>query len=147
VPTLYSSLPLRLPVNGSAAPTRVVEGVGIQFPQLPDAGTIDRQRNPVRRVLPGQTLEGKIVRRVLPQYPFRAPAQGSVSVFVEYLVRTDGSVVVLRTLGPKQFAHAARSALEGWGYRSTKFENRLIEVVSRVEVRFDGHLANAVSQY
>ena len=78
--TLYSSLPLRLPVNGSAILTRVVEGVGIYFP-------------------------------------------------------------------PLQFAHAARSALEGWEYRPAKFENRLIEVVSRVEVRFDGPLANAASQY
>jgi len=48
---------------------RVVDGVGINFPSLPDAGATARRRDPERRVWPGQALEGAIVRRVLPAYP------------------------------------------------------------------------------
>jgi hypothetical protein len=141
-PVLYSSLPLRWSANGGVLFSRVVNGVGIYFPPLPDAGTTDRRRNPIRRVCPGQALEANFVRRVLPRFPPRTQVSDAVSVFLEYLIGADGSVKVLRTSGPILFANAARSALEAWKYRPMRFENRVIEVVSRVEVRFDGELAN-----
>ena len=61
-----------------------------------------------------------------------------MSVFVEYLIRRDGSVKVLRTSGPPPFTTAAHSAIEQWVYRPLGYENRHCEVLSRVEVRFDG---------
>jgi hypothetical protein len=143
VPEVYSSLPLRLSGNGSTLFTSVVEGVGIYFPPLPDMGTIDRRRNPIRRVWPGHALEASITRRVVPQYPSGPHVQEVVSVFLEYLIGTDGSVKVLRTSGPTLFANAARAAIERWEYRPARFEDGIIEVVSRVEVRFDGDLTNA----
>jgi hypothetical protein len=138
-PTLYSSLPVRSPVPGNALFAPVVEGVGINFPSLPDAGATDR-RNPERRVLPGQALEAAIYRRVLPEYPRGTKAHGAVSVFLEYLVTRNGSVKVLRTSGPAPFTNAAQSAVERWAYRPVRFGDRLIEAVSRVEVRFDSEL-------
>ena len=39
------------------------------------------------------------------------------------------------------FDKAARAALERWAYRPIRFEGHLIEVVSRVEVRFNAELA------
>jgi len=143
VSLLYSSLPLRLPSNSSALFTDVVKGVGIFFPPLPDIGTIDRRKNPVRRVWPGQGVEPNITRRVLPKYPAGTQERVAVSVFLEYLIGTDGAVRVLRTSGPTLYANAARSAVERWEYQPVKFDGATIEVISRVEVRFDGELANA----
>jgi Gram-negative bacterial TonB protein C-terminal len=143
MPLVYSSLPLRLSGNSSALFTDVVKGVGIFFPPLPDIGTIDRRKNPIRRVWPGQGLEDNIIRRVLPEYPFGAREREAVSVFLEYLIGTDGAVRVLRTSGPPPFAKAARSAVERWQFKPVEFEDGIVEVISRVEVRFDGELANA----
>jgi len=105
-------------------------------------GMTDRKRDPIRHVWPGQALAADLIRRVLPEHPSGTRMRAAVSVFVEYLIRTDGSVRVLRSSGPLLFANAARSALEQWEYRPVRFENGIIEVVSRVEVRFDGELAN-----
>jgi hypothetical protein len=135
--TLYSSLPL-MPASGEVLPLYVADGVGINFLALPDIGTVYRQGNAKWRVWPGQALEGFIVRRVLPEYPHDTKIQGAVSVFVEYLIRGDGSVKVLRTSGPTPFTTAAHSAIEQWVYRPLGYENRHCEVLSRVEVRFDG---------
>ena len=142
-PALYSSLPLKMSVHLEELRLYVDNGVGIKFMTLPDVGATDRQRNPERRVWPGQALEGAIVRRVLPEYPRGTQTQGTVSVFVEYLIRQDGSVKVLRTCGPAPFASTAQSAIERWVYRPVWFENRPFEVVSRVEVKFDGGLAES----
>jgi hypothetical protein len=142
---LYSSLPLKIPNQGGTLFTSVIYGVGINFPSLPDAGARDRRRKPERRVWPGRALENVVVRRVLPQYPQGTEARGAVSVFVEYLIAVDGSVKVLRSSGPTPFTDAARSAIERWVYRPITCENRLCEVVSRVEVRFDGTLTESES--
>lgn len=144
-PALYSSLPLR-PIQGERLHLYVDDGVGIKFMPLPDIGATYRQRNSEMRVWPGQALEGAIVRRLLPEYPSRTKTEGAVSVFVEYLIRQDGSVKVLRTSEPAPFCIAAQSAIERWLYRPVWFENRPFEVVSRVEVRFDGELAESGPQ-
>jgi hypothetical protein len=135
--TLYSSLPLTQ-ANGNDLPVYVETGIGINFFPLPDIGAVYRQGNEEWRVWPGQALEGFIVRRVLPEFPRNTNTQGNVSVFVEYLIRRDGSVKVLRTSGPPSFSAAARSAIEQWRYRPLEYEDQRCEVVSRVEVRFDG---------
>ncbi len=103
---------------------------------------IDPRRTPTRRVWPGQALERNINRRVVPRYPREAPAGEAATVLLEYLIGADGSVKVLRTLGPALFVQSARSALESWEYRPVRFQNRIIEVVSRVEIKFDGELAS-----
>jgi len=141
-PALYSSLPLGSALR-EAVRLYIDDGVGINFLPLPDIGATYRQGNAEWRVWPGQALEGDIVRRVLPEYPLGTNTRGIVSVYVEYLIRLDGSVKVLRTLGPAPFAIAARSAIERWVYRPVWFENRPFEVVSRVEVRFDSDLAES----
>jgi hypothetical protein len=135
--TLYSSLPL-MPASGGVLPLYVADGVGINFLALPDIGAVYQQGNDEWRVWPGQALEGFIVRRVLPEYPHDIKIRCPVSVFVEYLIRRDGSVKVLRTSGPTPFTTAAHSAIEQWVYRPLGYENRHCEVLSRVEVRFDG---------
>lgn len=138
----YSSLPISSSGGEHAVATAVVHGVGIRFLTLPDMGLTDRLRNPLRRVWPGQPLETEINRRVIPKYPRGAPADsGAVSVFLEYVIGTDGAVRVLRSSGPALFDKAARSALEYWTYRPIRFEGQVIEVVSRVEVKFDAGLA------
>jgi len=137
---LYSSLPLGN-THGEAVRLYVDEGVGINFLPLPDIGATYRKGSAEWRVWPGQALEADVVRRVLPEYPRGATTRGTVPVFVEYLIREDGSVKVLRTLGPAPFTTAARMAIERWVYRPVLFENRRFEVVSRVEVRFDSDLA------
>jgi periplasmic protein TonB len=142
-PDEYSSLPFQSGGDRSAPFTQVIQGVGVYFPPLFDMGRIDRSRNPIRRVWPARALEGKIMRRTLPHYPKQAARGESASVFLEYLICTDGSVRVLRTSGPALFAAAARSALERWEYEPVRFEKAVIEVVSRVEVRFDGELATS----
>jgi len=139
--TLYSSLPLKIPPQGGTLPLYVADGVGINFLSLPDIGATYRQGSAEWRVWPGQALESFIVRRALPEYPGGTNARGAVSVFVEYLITQAGSVKVLRTSGPPPFAGAARSAIERWVYQPLEYENRSCEVVSRVEVRFDGELA------
>ena len=136
--TLYSSLPLGTPDAVDVLHAYVAEGVGIDFFPLPDVGATYRQGNAEWRVWPGQALENFIVRRVLPEYPRGTNTQRAVSVFVEYLVLRDGSVRVLRTYGPAPFSRAAKSAIEQWIYLPLRYENRPCEVVSRVEVRFDG---------
>ncbi len=88
--TLYSSLPLRIPVQGSALFTQVIAGVGINFPSLPDAGATDRRRNPERRIWPGQALEGAIVRRVLPEYPRGTRTRGRCPYSSNTLLRWTG---------------------------------------------------------
>jgi len=135
--TLYSSLPI-VPGKGNVIPLYVADGVGINFLSLPDIGAVYRQGNTERRVWPGQALESFIVRRVLPEYPHDTSVRGAVSVFVEYVIRRDGSVKVLRTAGPAVFTRAAQSAIEQWVYRPLGYEDRRCEVISRVEVRFDG---------
>lgn len=144
-PALYSSLPL-VARRGEAVRLYVDDGVGINFLPLPDIGATYRQGNAEWRVWPGQALEGYIVRRVLPEYPRGTNARATLSVFVEYLIRQDGSVKVLRTSGPAPFTTAAQAAIELWLYRPVWFENRPFEVVSRVEVRFDGELAESDPQ-
>jgi hypothetical protein len=140
--SLYSSLPLRMPADGEVLPTYVSEGVGINFLSPPDIGAVYRQGNAEWRIWPGQALENFIVRRVLPVYPHSGTDfRGAVSVFVEYLILQDGSVKVLRTSGPALFSHAAQSAIKRWQYRPLEYENHSCEVVSRVEVRFDGEFA------
>ena len=67
-----------------------------------------------------------------------------ISVSLEYVIGIDGSVRVLRSSGSALFEKAARTALEGWTYRPIRFEGHLIEVVSRVEVRFDAQLARGL---
>ncbi len=141
-PTLYSSLPLGMPTEGDALPIYVADGVGINFLSLPDIGATYRQGNTEWRVWPGQALESFLVRRVLPEYP-GGTSPGAVSVFVEYLISQDGSVKVLRTSGSTPFTRAAQSAIEQWVYRPLQYENRPCEVVSRVEVRFDGEFAQS----
>ncbi len=141
--TLYSSLPLKIPAQGGALPFYVADGVGINFLSLPSIGATYRQGNAEWRVWPGQALESFIVRRVLPEYPRGTNAHGAVSVFVEYLITRGGSVKVLRTSGPPQFAGAAQLAIERWVYQPLEYENRPCEVVSRVEVRFDSELARS----
>ena len=138
--TLYSSLPL-MPAQGDALRLYVADGVGINFLSLPDIGATYRQGNAEWRVWPGQALEGFIVRRALPEYPRGTNTRGAVSVFVEYLITRDGSVKVLRTSGPTPFTSAAQSAIERWVYQPLEYENRRCEVISRVEVRFDGEFA------
>ena len=139
--TQYSSLPLKGPASGGATQIYVAEGVGIRFLPLPDIGAIYRAGNSERKVWPGQALDGFIVRRVLPEYPRGTMTGGAVSVFVEYLILRDGSVKVLRTSGPEPFTRAAQWAIERWEYHPLWFEDRPCEVISRVEVRFDGALA------
>jgi Gram-negative bacterial TonB protein C-terminal len=135
--TLYSSLPLTDAREGELA-VYVADGIGINFFPLPDIGAVYRQGNEEWRVWPGQALESFIVRRVLPEFPRDADTRGNVSVFVEYLIRRDGSVKVLRTAGPSPFSNAARSAIGQWRYRPLEFEDQRCNVVSRLEVRFDG---------
>jgi hypothetical protein len=135
--TLYSSLPIA-PAKGNVIPMYVADGVGINFLSLPEIGAVYRQGNVERRVWPGPALESFIVRRVLPEYPRDTSVRSAVSVFVEYVIRRDGSVKVLRTAGPTAFTRAAQSAIEQWVYRPLGFEDRRCEVISRVEVRFDG---------
>lgn len=134
--TLYSSLPLVTAKSGSL-PLYVADGVGINFITLPDIGAVYRWGDAQWRVWPGQALESFIVRRVLPEYPRNTKMQGAVSVIVEYLIRQDGSVKVLRSSGPARFTEAARWAIEQWVYRPLGYEDRSCQVVSRVEVRFD----------
>lgn len=133
----YSSMPIRNAGQG----VRIVEGVGIRFLTLPDIGLIDRSQDPIRRVWPAQALESSIVRRVIPKFPEGAAAERrAVSVFAEYVVHTDGSVSVLRARGPVAYATSVTQALERWQYRPYRYRNQTIEVVSRLEVRFDGTL-------
>jgi hypothetical protein len=134
--TLYSSLPLT-DANGSVLPLYVANGVGLNFFALPDIGAVYRQGNVMWRVWPGQALEPFIVHRVLPEFPRGADTHGAVSVFVEYLIREDGSVKVSRVSGPAPYSTAARSAIEQWVYRPLEYEDRRTQVVSRVELRFD----------
>jgi hypothetical protein len=134
--TLYSSLPLG-PTRSDLIPLYITNGVGISFLRLPDIGALYRRGDSEYRVWPGQALESFIVRRVLPEYPRNSTTLGAVSVFVEYLVREDGSVKVLRSAGPTPFTNAARWAIEQWRYQPLGFEDRRCQVVSRVEVRFD----------
>ena len=141
--TLYSSLPLGMEAQGDAVRLYVDDGIGINFPSLPDIGATYRRGNGEWRVWPGQALESFIVRRVLPEYPRGTNARGAVSVFIEYLVMRDGSVKVLRTSGSTPFTSAAQSAIEQWVYRPLEYENRPCQVVSRVEVRFDSEFANS----
>lgn len=136
--SLYSSLPLKMPAQEETLPLYVADGVGIKFLSLPDIGAAYRQGNAEWRVWPGQALESFIIRRALPEYPRGTYSRGAVSVFVEYLITRDGSVKVLRTSGPEPFRGTAQSAIEGWIYRPLEYENHPCEVVSRVEVRFDG---------
>lgn len=135
--TLYSSLPLARG-NGDVLPLYVADGVGIKFFAIPDIGAVYREGNIERRVWPGQALEGFLVHRVLPEYPRGVNVSGAVSVYVEYVIREDGSVKVVRTAGPTAFSAAARAAIDQWVYRSLAFEDQRCEVLSRVEVRFDG---------
>jgi hypothetical protein len=135
--TLYSSLPLS-PTKGDLIPLYVANGVGIDFLRLPDIGALYQRGDSRWRVWPGQALESFIVRRVLPEYPRNVDTQGAVSVFVEFLIRRDGTVRVLRSAGPTPFTNAARWAIEQWTYRPLECEDRGCQVVSRVEVRFDG---------
>jgi hypothetical protein len=135
--TLYSSLPLAH-TEEAELPLYVAVGVGINFFPLPDIGAVYRQGNEEWRVWPGQALESFIVRRVLPQFPRDADTRGNVSVFIEYLIRRDGSVSVLRTSGPAPFSAAARAAIGQWRYRPLEYDDQRCEIVSRVEVRFDG---------
>jgi hypothetical protein len=139
--TLYSSLPLRMPKGEDTLRIYVVDGVGINFLSLPDIGATYRQGNAEWRVWPGQALENFLVRRVLPEYPHGTRSRGAVSVFVEYLISQNGSVKVLRTAGRAPYTRAAQSAIERWVYRPLQYESRPCEVVSRVEVRFDGEFA------
>jgi Gram-negative bacterial TonB protein C-terminal len=136
--TLYSSLPLSMPAPGQSFPIYVANGVGINFLSLPDIGATYRQGNAEWRVWPGQALERFIIRRPLPEYPRGANTAGAASVFVEYLITRDGSVKLLRTSGPALLTWAAQSAIEHWVYRPLECDNRPCEVVTRVEVRFDG---------
>ncbi len=145
--TLYSSLPLRMPAQGESLALYVADGVGINFLSLPDIGAIYRQGNAEWRIWPGEALEGFIVRRVLPEYPRGTNTRGTVSVFVEYLITRDGSVKVLRSSGLAPFTSAAQSAIERWVYRQLEYENRPCEVVSRVEVRFDGEFARSATSH
>jgi len=141
--TSYSSLPLGEGAPGDSVRLYVADGVGINFPSLPDIGAVFWRGDAEWRVWPGQALESFIVRRVLPKYPRGTNARGAVSVFVEYLVMRDGSVRILRTSGPAPFTSTARSAIEQWVYRPLEYENRPCQVVSRVEVRFDSEFANS----
>lgn len=141
--TLYSSLPLKMPAQGDTLPVYVAYGVGINFLPLPDIGAKYRQGNAEWRVWPGQALESLIIRRALPEYPRGTNTRGAVSVFVEYLITQDGSVKVLRASGPEPFRGAAQSAIERWVYRPLQYENHPCEVVSRLEVRFDGEFARS----
>jgi Gram-negative bacterial TonB protein C-terminal len=141
--TLYSSLPLKMPTPRNTLPLYVDDGVGIKFLALPDIGAEYRQGNAEWRVWPGQALENFIIRRALPEYPRGTNSRGAVSVFVEYLITGDGSVKVLRSSGPEPFRGAAQSAIEHWVYGPLEYENHPCEVVSRVEVRFDGDLARS----
>jgi hypothetical protein len=140
--TLYSSLPLKQ-ASGEMLPLYVDDGVGINFFAIPDIGAVYRQGNVERRAWPGQALEGFIVRRVLPEFPRDINVLDAVSVFVEYVIREDGSVKVVRTSGPMSFSTAARTAVEQWVYRPLGYEDRRCEVLSRVEVRFDGKFLEA----
>jgi hypothetical protein len=134
--TLYSTLPLA-PTTSGSVPLYVASGVGINFLTLPDIGAVYQSGDAKWRVWPGQALEGFLVRRVLPEYPRNTKTRGAVSVFVEYLIRQDGSVKVLRSSGPTPFTTAARWAIEKWVYRPLGYEDRSCQVISRVEVRFD----------
>lgn len=137
---IYSSLPVAIPADGAMSAS-VTHGVGIHFPVLHDAWTTDRRQQPERQVRPAQALEPFIVRRVLPDYPRGESSRAAVSVVVEYLITSDGSVRVLRTSGPAVFTEAARSAIASWAYAPVSCEHRPCEAVTRVEVRYDGELA------
>ncbi len=140
-PEVYSSLPLGSFGTDKPLITNVVRGVGIYFLPLPDMGLTDRRRDPVRRVWPGEALETEITRRVIPKFPPGTTNESGVAtVSLEYVIGIDGSVRVLRSSGPALFDKAARSAIESWTYRPIRFEGHLIEVVSRVEVKFDAGL-------
>lgn len=141
---VYSSLPLTDPGPDRPLFTHVVPGVGIRFPLLPDMGTMYWQRTPLRRIWPAQALEGQLRSRVIPKFPLRwEDAPETVSVYLEYLIRTDGSVHVLRSLGPRAFARSAAAAMEQWAYNPVMWQGRRIEVVSRVEVVFRPQLLAA----
>lgn len=142
-PSLYSSLPLKMPAAGYMLRLYLADGVGINFLALPDIGATYRRGETEWRVWPGQALESFIIRRALPEYPRGSNAHGAVSVFVEYLIMRNGSVKVLRASGPEPFRGAARSAIAGWVYRPLEYENHPCEVVSRVEVRFDGEFVRS----
>jgi len=141
--SLYSSIPLKMPAQGGTLHLYVADGVGINFLPLPDIGANYRLGSEEWRVWPGQALESFIIRRALPEYPRGTNAHGAMSVFVEYLIRQDGSVKVLRASGPEPFRGVARSAIDRWAYGPLEYENHPCEVVSRVEVRFDGEFARS----
>ena len=133
--SIYASIYSSLPTSYSGS--MVVGGVGLRFPDLPDMGKIDPRQPTMRRVWSGRALEANIARRTIPKFPQGTPAGPPVSVFLEYLIRHDGSVKVLRSLGPAPYVAASRTALEQWQYHPVRFQNQVIGTISRVEVRFD----------
>jgi len=141
--TLYSSLPFGMEGQGDGVRLYVADGVGINFLSLPDIGATYRGGDAGMASVAGSGVRKLHCSMCAAVVSPRNKCPRCSVVFIEYLVMRDGSVMVLRTSGPKPFTNAAQSAIEQWVYRPLEYGNRPCQVVSRVEVRFDSEFANS----
>jgi TonB family protein len=90
-------------------------------------------------VLNGRTIEAKLVRRVMPEYPrsaCRAKVTGTVRL--EVRLAPDGSVRETKVIeGSPRFAPAAEAAIRRWRYRPTLLNGKPIEVETTILIRFE----------
>lgn len=93
---------------------------------------------PIRQTVSEGVMEGALVRRVEPVYPWAARNMRlSGTVRLRAIIAADGSVQHLEVLSGSEFlARAARQAVEQWRYRPTLLNGVPVEVETYITVTF-----------
>jgi periplasmic protein TonB len=128
-------MPRDLYTNTTTAITRTA-------PPPPPQPTVEKDKpvtaEPTRIRLGGIVLEGKLVNRVMPEYPplaVRARIQGTVRLMG--VVGRDGHVRELKTIdGHPLLIPAALAAVRQWVYSPTLLNGEAVEVMAPIQVHF-----------
>jgi protein TonB len=92
----------------------------------------------VRRSVPPDIQQAKLIHRVEPQYPaFARQARLEGTVQLRAVIARDGTVQSLEVLGGNPiFVHAAREAIIEWRYQPTRLNGEAVEVETLITVVF-----------
>lgn len=93
---------------------------------------------PQRVRISGKVMTQKLVRSVTPEYPPEAKMAGTQgTVKLQIVVGINGHVQQIEILsGDRALARAAIEAVRQWEYQPTKYQGRLVEVITAVDVVF-----------
>ncbi len=116
-------------------------GKNVLFVDLMPPGNgvrLDLHREPPRKIITSNLMEGRLIHRVQPQYPQIAKLTRTQGVVILHaVIGKDGHIENLTVVsGPALLAESAKQAVKQWEYRPYILNGESVEVETQIIVNF-----------